>query len=158
DGDQLILHAGNYTPDRTLVVNCDITITGPGAGSTYPGAIIAGGGIDVGPCSTCPADVILIAASASVVMSNAAVPQSAPNGDGIHVQGVLDLESSDLQGNNGSGLFADTGSSVTIRNSTIAVNSVAGVGTFGAVSLFNDTIASNKFGVFIGTDGTVSAV
>jgi uncharacterized repeat protein (TIGR01451 family) len=158
DGDQLILHAANYTPDSTLVVNCDMMITGPGAGSSYPGAIISGGGIDVGPCPTCAADVILINAGANVVMSNVSVRNSSPNGDGIHVQGMLDLENSDVQGNNGSGIFADTGSSVTIRNSTLAVNGVAGVGTFGAVSLFNDTIASNKFGVFTGTDGTISAV
>jgi hypothetical protein len=153
-GDQIVLAAGNYTPATPLDLKKNVTITGPQSGA--PGAVIAG--TNVSPtCATCPDDVVIVEPGVTATIANVSVRLAPSDGAGVDVFGTLALNNSDLQGSNANALVSENGASVTITNTTIAVNGSAGIDAFGDVRLFNDTIAGNVWGVFLEGTGTTSA-
>jgi hypothetical protein len=150
-GNETIVLAGGvtYSPSAPLVVSvAGLKIQGPTSGGMP--AILSGGSVDQ---TTFDGDIIDIKPNASLTLSNVSLRDTVTGATAaIDDQGSLDLESSDVQGNQVSPIFADGGTAV-IRNSTIAdnsfANSVAGVNDSGGgdVKLFNDTIAYNDFGL-----------
>jgi hypothetical protein len=151
-GDVLNLQAGNYAPDAPLELGCNATVNGPATG--FPGATISGGAVNP-TCPTCPDDVIIVDPAVTATIRNITLTLAPSDGTGIDVFGTADVDSSDVAGTNTVGITGEIGSSVTIRNSTIAVNHSAGVDVFGDGQLFNDTLSGNGFGVFLESSGTV---
>jgi hypothetical protein len=141
-----------YTPAAAMVVSvAGLTIQGPTSGLS---AIISGGSVSQ---VSSDGDIFDVSATGSLTLSDVSLRNTVTGAiAAIDTVGSLDLESSDVQGNQVSPIFAD-GGNVVIRNSTIADNSfassVAGVNDAGDVKLFNDTIAYNDFGM-ANTTGT----
>jgi hypothetical protein len=133
------LSAGVFLPTSTLTISRDVTIIGP---SSAPGAKLAGSAV-----LPFPSDLLLVEAHAKLTLSN--VELTAGGGVGyaaIDDLGALDLESSTVAGNSGSGVWVQPGATATVRNSTISDGLGFGVVDDGTASFVNATVASNKDG------------
>jgi uncharacterized repeat protein (TIGR02543 family) len=158
-GETIVLAAGTYAPSAALAVSvAGLKIEGPTSGAE---AILSGGSVSQ---TTSDGDIIDVSSTASLTLADVSIRSTVTGATAaIDDQGSLDLESSDVQGNQVSPIFADGGTAV-IRNSTIAdnsfANSVAGVNDSGGgdVKLFNDTIAYNDFGLANGGVGGTAEV
>jgi hypothetical protein len=155
-GDTIVLAAGIYNPDTTLVLGKNVTLTGPSqaAPSGGPsGAIISGASVE-SPTS----DVIDISSGASVTLQNLSIRLTDVQGAAIDVSGQLELDNSELSANSSlSALVVEIGATANVVNSTIAVNSGDGVDNNGTATFVNDTISGNhKAGIFDESGSTTS--
>jgi hypothetical protein len=158
NGDVIDVAGGTYAPTSPLDVTATNVTIQRDSGTTG-NVIIVGNNVSNSGTGLGGDDVFEVEPSASATIADVSVRQTPTTGSAIDVQGTLDLESSDLQGNNSNGLTAEQGSNVTVQNSTIALSSSAGIDAVGRVHLFNSTVAHNLHGgVFVETGGTVSAV
>jgi hypothetical protein len=153
-GDVLNLAAGNYSPDAPVDMSCNEAINGPSSGSAQ--ATLSGGAVSP-PCPTCPDDVIIVEPGVSATINHLIVTLAPTDGTGIDVFGTVDVENSNVAGTDTTGVIGEPGSSIVIRNSTIAVNHAAGVDVFNDAQLFNDTLSGNGWGVFREGGATVEA-
>src|SRR5262249_3231483 len=119
-GDTIVMAAGNYAPSAPLTITqSNLTIVGPQSG--FPGAVVTGTN---NPSGT--QDLFDVGVGASLTLENVSLRTVSTNATAaIVVDGALDLENSDAQGNNNVVVRSNIGASVVIRNSTIALNTFA---------------------------------
>jgi hypothetical protein len=157
-GDTIEIAGGSYDPDAPLdVTKQNVTIERDP--STTGQVVIIGNNVtNTGTTGTGGDDVVEVEPNASATIQNISIRQTPSTGSGIDVLGQLDLESSDLQGNNNAGITAEQGSVVTIENSLVSLSTGPGIDAIGRVHLFNSTVAHNTHGGVFMDSGTVSAV
>jgi hypothetical protein len=156
-GDTIVLEAGKYTPDSTMVVKTNLTITGPtiqGPAGGLPGPYISGANVT----GTEPPDIFDVNAGASLTLANVSVRLSMPSATAaIDVFGSLGLENSDVEQNaSPEAIYVEQGGSLTATNSTIGGNVAIGVLVDGDASFVNSTIVRNTGTGIFDEDGTTS--
>jgi len=143
------LSSGSYLPTSTLNISRDVTIVGP---SSDAPAKFAGSAVE-----PFPSDLLLVEAHARLALSNVEV--TAGGGEvsaaAIDDLGSLDLESSTVAGNDGSGVVVHPGATATIRNSTLSDGLDLGLIDEGTASLINSTVAENANGGIDDSSGTL---
>ena len=143
------LTAGTYLSTSTLSISRDVTIVGPSSDSP---AKLAGSAVE-----PFPSDLLLVEAHARLTLWNVEV--TAGGGEvsaaGIDDLGVLDLESSTVAGNDGSGVVVHPGATATVRNSTLSDGLDTGLIDEGTASLINSTVAENADGGIDDSSGTL---
>jgi hypothetical protein len=146
NGDTIVMAAGNYAPSAPLTItHSNLTIVGPQSG--FPGVVITGTNDTAGT-----QDLFDVGVGASLTLRNVSLRTVSTGATAaIVVDGSLDLENSDAQGNNNVVVRSNIGASVVVRNSTIALNTfsstAAAVDVQGDVKLFDDTIVGNDYGI-----------
>jgi len=143
------LSSGSYLPTSTLNISRDVTIVGPSSDST---AKLAGSAVE-----PFPSDLLLVEAHARLTLSNVEV--TAGGGEvsaaAIDDLGALDLESSTVAGNDGSGVVVHPGATAAISNSTLSDGLDVGLIDEGTASLINSTVAENADGGIEDSSGTL---
>ena len=134
------LTAGAILPTSTLIISRDVTIVGP---SSAPGAKLAGSAVE-----PFPSDLILVEAHAKLTLRDVELTTGGGAGSAAAIDdaGVVDLESSTVAGNDGSGLLVQPGATAIVRNSTLSDGLDFGLIDQGTASLFNSTVAGNADG------------
>jgi hypothetical protein len=146
----IVLSGGVFLPSQTLRIDGDVTIAGPSSGR---GARLDGGAVE-----PYPSDLLLVEPHARLTLSNV---QLTTGGGGafaaaIDDLGVVDVESSTIEGNDGPGLEVESGGLATVRNSTLSDGSDFGLIDDGTARLFNSTIAFNTNGGIDNSDGVLN--
>ncbi len=133
------LTAGVFLPTSTLSIDSNITIAGP---SSAPGAELAGSAAE-----TAPARALNVEANGKLTLVDVQLTASGgASTPAIDDSGALDLESSTVAGNEGTGVLVQPGATATVRDSTLSGGLAFGVVDNGAASFFSSTIAANMDG------------
>ncbi len=133
------LTSGVFSPTATLDIRGNVAITGP---SSSAGAELSGSAAEPAPAS-----IFVVEASAKLTLSNVELTA----GGGLTAAsivdfGTLDLESSTVAGNGGTGVLVEPEGMATVRNSTLSEGLAFGLVDDGTTSFLNSTVASNKDG------------
>ena len=139
----IVLASGAYLPEGTVTFTNTTglqTVEGP---SGAPNVKIESAKLEGTAVEPFPSELFVIASKASVEFKNVVVTHGDP---GIVDQGTLDVESSTVGGNVGTGIIVESGGSATVRNSTLSDGLDAGMVDDGTASFFNSTVAFNVAG------------
>ena len=91
--------------------------------------------------------MFVVEANAKLTLSNVALTAGGgATAAAIADFGMLDLESSTVAGNEGTGVLVEPEATATVRNSTLSQGLAFGLVDDGTTSFFNSTVASNKGG------------
>ena len=152
-GDTIVLAGGDYAPTAPLEVKHDLTISGP---TNAPGARLDGSAIAKPSSLRETLDMFVVRPAVNATVRNVAVTTVSTDAAAFDVFGSLTLEGSLLSANNGTGVLAQTGSTVTIRDTTINFNRDGlAVDYDSSATLVNVTIAFNVSGISNGNGGRV---
>jgi hypothetical protein len=152
----IVLASGSYVPLKTLALTNTSglqTIEGPTSSPSVRGstAIISGSSVE-----PFPSQLFIVNLSVSAAIKNVEIGASGGLGTpAIEDIGNLTVESTTLEGNEGSGILVTDKGTLTALNSTISEDTEFGVLVDGTASFFNSTIAFNSDGG-IQTVGTLN--
>jgi streptogramin lyase len=139
----IVLASGAYLPEQTVTFTNTSglqTVEGP---TGAPNVKVESAKLEGTAVEPFPSELFVIASKASVEFKNVVITHGDP---GIVDQGTLDIESSTVGGNVGTGLIVESGATATVRNSTLSDGLDAGVVDDGTANLFNATVAFNVAG------------
>lgn len=139
----IVLASGAYLPEQTVTFTNTTglqTVEGP---SGAPNVKLEAAKLEGTAVEPFPSELFVIASNASVEFKDVVITHGDP---GIVDQGTLDVESSTVGGNVGTGIIVESVASATVRNSTLSDGLDAGMVDDGTASLFNSTVAFNVAG------------
>ena len=152
-GDTIALAGGDYFPTVPLEIKRDLTISGPTAS---PGAHLDGSAIEKSSSLGETLDMFVVHPGVTATIRYLDVTTVSTDAAAYNVFGSLTLEDSLISLNNGTGVLAQTGSKVSIQDTTINDNKDGLAVDFGsAATLLNVTIFHNRSGISNGNGGQV---